>query len=440
MFRALIVLCVSLSAFAGQRERKLYVGSNSTETTMSFNYQVEIRSNSVPTLEEVKEKIDNQVVHMFGPMGEATVKAVPKGDYKITNIGKAQLVARNTFSVPYTYTGTVIVQNNATGNSYNVILPKNPDLIYKQAMVLNRKPCTDHHYDSEGDFWYFWNPSNPGCRLRQGVHYDVIKSSIKRIANTNVSYPEYAKLVQNLSVPTIKVSMMMGMDDTSKGTDPLRSGDINAQNYRGIRNTLIQMGFQESRALSEAEFEQLVGHAVKTAHYVQEFVKEDKKARILVRLSFGPTGIDEDSDGFHWLMKEAMENSSIMIYDGHSGLGGHLDLASIENTEGFKFQPNKNQYQIYFFNSCSSYTYYNTMYFARKKTAQDPKGTKNLDIMTNGLATYFSVMGETNMAVVKAVDSWANDKGTMSYQTLARQIDSGNLFGINGDEDNSTRE
>lgn len=439
MFRSLIVLCVSLSAFAGQRERKLYVGSNSTETTMNFSYQVEIQSNGVPSKEDINGKIEYQVVHLFGPMGESNVKAVPKGDHKITNVGQPRLIARNTYAVPYTYTGTVVVQNNATGNSYNVTLPRNPDLIYRQAMVLNRKPCTDHHYDSEGDFWYFWNPSKPGCRLRQGVHYDVIKASMKRIANTNVSYPEYERLVQTKGVPTIVVSMMMGMDDPEKGADPMRSSDINAQNYRGIRQTLIQMGFQEGRAYSEAEFEKLVGHDVKRAHHLQEFVKEDKKARILIRLSFGPTGMGEDSDGFHWLYKDALANSSVMIYDGHSGLGAHLDLAAIEEEEGFKLQPSKNQYQIYFFNSCSSYTYYNTMYFGRKKTAQDPKGTKNLDIMTNGLATYFSVMGETNMAVVKAIDAWASDKGATSYQNLARQIDSGNLFGINGDEDNSSR-
>jgi hypothetical protein len=125
-----------------------------------------------------------------------------------------------------------------------------------------------------------------------------------------------------------------------------------------------------------------------------------------------------------------------MMYDGHSGLGGHLDLDSIQSNEGFQINPAKDRYQIYFFNSCTSYSYYNTMYFDRKKSATDPKGTKNLDIFTNGLETYFSVMHTTNMALVSAIETWAATGRKASYQSLASQIDSDNLFGVNGDEDN----
>lgn len=57
-----------------------------------------------------------------------------------------------------------------------------------------------------------------------------------------------------------------------------------------------------------------------------------------------------------------------MIYNGHSGLGGHLDLKAIADLQGFRIAPNKNRYQIYFFNSCTSYTYDNTTYFNRKRT------------------------------------------------------------------------
>ena len=127
-----------------------------------------------------------------------------------------------------------------------------------------------------------------------------------------------------------------------------------------------------------------------------------------------------------------------MIYDGHSGLGGHLDLADIESTEQFKITPDPSRYQIYFFNSCTSYTYFNTDYFARKQTSADPRGTKNLDILANGLATAFDVMHDTNLALLRAIDAWSSGKAKTSYQELAAQIDSENLFGVIGDEDNPT--
>ena len=45
-------------------------------------------------------------------------------------------------------------------------------------------------------------------------------------------------------------------------------------------------------------------------------------------------------------------------------------------------------------------------------------------------------MHETNLNIIRAVDTWAKSGGRTSYQVIAEKTDSGNLFGINGDEDN----
>lgn len=220
--------------------------------------------------------------------------------------------------------------------------------------------------------------------------------------------------------------------------NPLTSNDINAVTYRGIRDDLANMGFQR-RQWSPEEIREII-QRTEQAHdlpFVEEFVKQHKKAKIIVRMFFGPSGITERSRSFHYFLKDAIANGSIMVYSGHSGLGGHLDIESIEATEGFSISFPR-RYQIYYFNSCSSYPYYNTMYFARKATAGNPRGSRNLDIMTNGLATYFSTLTFTDLSIVKAIDAWAGGVATLSYQKLAPEMDSGNLFGVNGDEDNPT--
>jgi hypothetical protein len=66
----------------------------------------------------------------------------------------------------------------------------------------------------------------------------------------------------------------------------------------------------------------------------------------------------------------------------------------------------------------------------------DPKGTKSLDILANGLSTLFDVMSRGNMTLLKAVDAFAAKGKRMSYQEIAAIIDSDNLFTVNGDEDN----
>ena len=129
------------------------------------------------------------------------------------------------------------------------------------------------------------------------------------------------------------------------------------------------------------------------------------------------------------------------MYEGHSGLGENLDLESIESSLNEKITLS-NRYQIYFFNSCTSYRYYNDNYFQRKISTFDPKGTKKLDILANGLATTFYSMpyssAALSMALEKALDYVSTNSGFLSYQELAKQMDSNNLFGINGDEDNES--
>ena len=93
---------------------------------------------------------------------------------------------------------------------------------------------------------------------------------------------------------------------------------------------------------------------------------------------------------FAKFLKRAIEESDVVIYEGHSGLGVNLDLETVERqlllsrdskiSERIEFQRQKRQ--IFFFDSCSSYSYYLGMFEGRK----DP-GT--LAVMSNGLESLF---------------------------------------------------
>lgn len=435
-----IFLFISFLSFAQEsknpRERKLYVGKNSTEAIMSFHHEVELENSFEPDQDMALEQIEEQLAHLFGPMSIAHYKSVPKGDHELNNIHIFPKKGYpGVYIVRYLYKGTIVLENGPK-DFYEVIMPINPDTIYEAGLKDRQEnPCTDHHYNSAGDFWYFWNPYQWGCSLEEEKDFKVVTTQIKRLKNTPISYPEYERLVDDSGI--IRISILMGMDDPKKNKDPMISSDLNAENYRKLREALINdLHFSVKRWTKDQIFT-IAPQNVSIVPYVEEFTKKNKKATMVIRIFFGPSGINEQSQAFHYFYKNSLENDSIMIYNGHSGLGGHLKLSYIDQTEGFYIQPNRNKYQIYFFDSCSSYPYYNTDYFKRKKSRSDPKGTKNLDIFTNGLATLFSVLEQSNLAVIKAVDAWANNRGRISYQKLAQEIDSDNLFGVNGDEDNS---
>ena len=427
---------ISANGFAGatmQRkdEKKLYIGSNSTEARLTFLGTVEYDSSTKPTMAKLKEVIESQVEHTIGPMSVAKYSSVPKGDHKISGI-KILSKSNEAYSIEYTYTGTVVLANGPK-TTYDIILAKNPQKIYLAGFVGEHNPCTDEHYQSEGDFWYFWNPANPGCMLKKDKDYTIVKAKVERFENTTKTYPEYHNLPDENGI--INIHVLFGMDDNQKGRNPLTSGDINASIYRDFRDYLLENGYK-AKKWTAAE----IGVIAKTKDGANPYVETFTKEKIAYRFFFGPTAINEDSLAFHWFYKDAIENSSVMLYGGHSGLGGHLDLASIEQNLGTEIKFNTKKYQIFFFDSCTSYKYYNTQYFERKVTSKDPNGTKKLDIFTNGLSTYFHVMPESNRAVAiafeKALGYATAGNGFVSYQSLAKQIDSDNLFGINGDEDN----
>lgn len=408
-----------------------YVAFNSTEAILEFNGSVEYETDRQPQLRTLKKVIANQLEYIVGPMSSMKYTAVPKGDEEISDI---QILSKrgNKLTIGYKYKGTIVVQNGPK-ETYNVYLPINPTKIYAAGMVGRENPCTDEHYQTEGDFWYFWSPDREGCRLKEGKDYNIVKGKIQRFVNTKHSYPEYQNLPDEKGYITIHV--LFGMDDPSLSRNPLTSNDTNAYNYREFRNYLLKNGYQ-----STIWNERQVRSIAKTLDGAAPFVETIQKGKLAYRFFFAPTGIDQDAKGFHWFYKDAIENASIMMYEGHSGLGGHLDLDSIEEDLGVQIKFNTKRYQIFFFDSCTSYRYYNAAYFERKITNTDPNGTKKLDIFTNGLETLFSSMPDTSvaldMALEKALNYAQSGNGFVSYQMLAKQIDSDNLFGINGDEDN----
>ena len=431
-----------------------FVSKKASEATLTYSWFVEMESAGKPTVAEAKEQVAEQVQHMFGPMERSDVMAAPKEDHKITvKASGIEQIEEGRWRIAYDYEGTIVLENGPR-TKYRFLLPVNPDKIYQAAMVGRKNPCTDEHYQDEGDFWYFWSPAGwgkdefPNCKLRSnqngrvedGEDYELVSASVERLPKDRTTYPEYDRLAEK---NVIDVHLFYGMDEAEGVVDPYKSRDINADIYKGVARGLKANGF-ELRKWSEDEIHSVVPQAsLESPVFVEEAVKDYSSGlKLRVRLFFGQTGIDEEAAGFHYFFRDALKSSSVMIYNGHSGLGGHLDLQAIADLHGFRIAPNKNRYQIYFFNSCTSYTYYNTTYFNRKrakgKKSVDTTGTKNLDIMANGLATAFEGMDEVDLALVNAIDKFAQRKTWTSFQRIARDVDTDNLFTVNGDEDNPT--
>ena len=75
-------------------ERFLFTSSDATETIMTFSHFVETRRNSKPSKQKQMQLVEDQLVHMFGPMGESSTRAVPKGEHNF-KLGEVKKIGKN---------------------------------------------------------------------------------------------------------------------------------------------------------------------------------------------------------------------------------------------------------------------------------------------------------------------------------------------------------
>ena len=91
--------------------------------------------------------------------------------------------------------------------------------------------------------------------------------------------------------------------------------------------------------------------------------------------------------------KRAIKNSDVFVYNGHSYIGyGPLDPSNFTSDD---FPAS---YQVMVVNGCVSYNYYEHDYFPLK-----PGGTKNLELITNGLESWVNESGPAMGRLVGAI-------------------------------------
>ena len=105
--------------------------------------------------------------------------------------------------------------------------------------------------------------------------------------------------------------------------------------------------------------------------------------------------VDPNSSEFVTAAVKGLRESDVFIYDGHSGLGGYLEVGRLFGNRRQTLPTDK--YQIFFFNGCSTFSYYNFDFLELKKTAADPQGTKNLEILNTTTQAFF-LLGPGNAA------------------------------------------
>ena len=175
------------------------------------------------------------------------------------------------------------------------------------------------------------------------------------------------------------------------------------------------------KEIAEKISEKLVNHWVTFEKKVKVSVGNAPPRDFTLRIETS-FGADEDPEPH----QRAVKRGDVVVYNGHSYIGyGPLDP---DNFKSSSFSPG---YQLFFFDSCVSYNYYEKDFFSLKRG-----GSESLDIITNGLEAPEEDSGlAEGKFIAKLLD------GSMpSYQTLlttAKRTDSMRV--VDGELDNKFR-
>lgn len=359
-------------------EAQVY-GPTSEERKFTMDAHFVSNSND-PT--EWEQEADSQFSHIFGVMhSPKLIREFGLNPDYVGGIGAPQLPvefsrfrsiqqADGAYLVSYRAKGKILLHSQVAASldsTGEIELPLPVDL-----ENFYDKKCTDSHYTSFNDFWYFYDPYRRGCeRFANPPLANTFKFQLGEAVNRKLDMNLRLDLLRgpNGNGKTFRIDVVHGFE--SSNSNPRDDGRLNFNEFNAW---LGRSGFQLTKMQTQRT--RPMNLWTKTIE-----LQGGKEVNVEIRSFLVETSITARSKLFADYFKEAIENADIVFYAGHSGLGGNLDIPSLEEKAGgFTFQKNKRQ--IFFFESCSSYSYYLAPFRAEKTRAR-------IDVVTNGLSSYF---------------------------------------------------
>jgi hypothetical protein len=383
--------------------------------------------------------IEPTLKHLFGPLTKRGMGGIKK-HLKIQIQWSQAVVSERGVVLPYSYQGLWLMDGGFLDHRDTPVpLPFNTTVILSKDWKL----CTDSHHDTESFYWYYWDPSRYGCDHQLGTHFqNVILELSAPTSETQQTYPEYGNMIRFKGGQKIfPLTIGFGYYEEPDEPRPDSDSDVGAREYQAFLRELKRLIPNDTKAtpIMRSEYPHFWGDDFAIGHrflFKKEGVLVDLKvvmnARIDQMILFARSYAEQHDGYFAWL--------------GHSRVGSGFDATRFAMM--IKDQPNiysiSKEYQLIYWGGCNSYSYYTEPFFKLKAelNPDDPNGTRFLDIVANGLPSYFGINSDNALIHFKALLNWTRPT---SYQEILTQMENlAGTFGVHvlaivlGDEDNET--
>jgi len=426
-------------------ESRLYSPAGSE---VSFEYEALYRTQYSRISDFQKEstgslqwKIQKVLQYLVGPLVYRGLGGLQTGAEISLQMTQAKLLS-GVVVLPYKVRGKLLLHDSVVGHEgFEMPVPYSEQSLETKEW-LN---CTDR---SEADhatwsfFWYFWEPSRVGCDHREGDAFQTVNVKlIKSEVETQQSYPSYSRMVRG-TVHGKEVAMTFGFGPVKDemNQDPMTSADYGMMQFRSFVSTV--RGIAKKLKLTESPVSSKLYGDYRDRVIGLEWSgpREGVTLRIRVVAAADIDQMDLFARSF------AVDHEGFFGWFGHSRVGSGFDAAQFRSL--LRDEPEKysltNDYQLIYWAGCNSYSYYTLPFFGLKaeiNPSEDPRGTKNLDIVANALPSLFAFNSQNAEVFLRAL---VFSERKTSYQLLSQQVEaiadhSGYrvLVTVLGDEDNA---
>lgn len=382
--------------------------------------------------------VEPTIKYLFGPLTHRSWGGIQKTLKLELDWDRAEVTDRGVI-LPYSYTGLWLVGVRFLDQP-NTPIP----LPYNTTVILSErwKYCTDSHHQEQSSFWYYWEPQRSGCDHVAGLHYQNISVKLANpTAETAQSFPEYQRMIRMRDgKPTLSMTFAFGYVEEQSTPNPDLDSDAGAREFqtfvREIRK-LMPSTAKEKRIMRQS-YPYFEGRDFIMGHRFL-FTREGIHFDVKVVMN---SGVDQM---YLFARSYAEEHDGYFGWMGHSRIGSGFDANRFSYL--LKNQPETysltKDYQVIYWGGCNSYSYYTVPFFAQKAQINDndPNGTRSLDIIANGLPSYFSFNAANALIHFK---TFTNLQQPTSYQSLLSQMEQISdvmnmqvLAVVIGDEDNN---
>ena len=377
---------------------------------VDFTFKSEVLA---PKGDETRKAIVSQ---LFYTVGALTTEHGANGQIgRVETSGVTETIEGDLKRIKYTAKMPVAwPKGRAVPRTYKVVLPNDTTKLDAFNAKYDGK-CGRNEYGQDV-FWHDFNPIAAGCTVDAA---DAVSSSARVTKNKSVTtgkYPEYAKVWED---GALNVVAIFGYSDSGGASD---AGEAEYNEFVARSKALFPNATStETRATTSIHKDITIKAKVKVGG-----VDRDVSITSLLIGTLYTSGPDFDAR-----YNPLSEKADLVVYNGHSELSKNTNALAAKGTVSPK------QYQMFFFDSCDTYAYLDTKLTERRRAingADDPKGTKYLDVATNVLPSYFSNYAASSLSFVKALSERDTPK---TYNQIMTELPSDQVVVVTGEEDNT---